>query len=151
LEVDEERDMMDSIAQFFNNVSWIHFVIVISMWLVVIGIIVFVYTAFSDITRKRSLEKFGLKSEVKGDNKEHIVDTVNDYLSGLISTSDGEVKEKLMAAGIYSETLAKVLIPLKYMSIVLAIFAVGVMTYLFQWKTQSGLVLGLVLVVIFLV
>jgi tight adherence protein C len=116
--------------------------------MVVIGVIVFFYSAYTDLHRKKSLSRFGLKQkETKTQPAMDFIESANDYLSGVLSTSDAEVNEKMQSAGIYNDSIAKAYMPAKY-TLMLALIALSIaITYLLELDFNDGIVMGLVFVI----
>jgi tight adherence protein C len=143
--------MIERIIKFLSSIEPVHFAIIIGAWLVIVGVVAFVYSSYVEISRKRSLAKFGLKSEEKESTAEKgigLLESLNDFLGRFLSTSDSEIKEKFAAAGIYNEQLSRLFIPIKYSLLVMLVGGVFFAVQKLGLDSQDGLIIGLILGVI---
>jgi tight adherence protein C len=148
LEAHEERNVIDSILIYLNQIDPIYIIVVISFWMVVIGVLVFFYSAYTDLHRKKSLSRFGLKpKESKSQPAMDYIESANDYLSSVLSTTDTEVNEKMQSAGIYNEAIAKAYMPAKYILMLLFIALSVAITYFMKLEYKDGVVIGLVFII----
>jgi tight adherence protein C len=140
--------MIERLLGYLSSINPVVLAIIIGAWLVVVGVIAFVYSSYVELTRKKSLEKFGLQSKEKVSRAEQglgLIEKLNEFLSRFLSTSDSEIQEKFAAAGIYSERLSKLFIPLKYTVLTIIIFGVVFSVKQLGLDSQHGLILGLIL------
>ncbi|MBM7038387.1 type II secretion system F family protein [Vibrio sp. 188UL20-2] len=140
--------MIERLISYVASINPFNLAILIGAWLVIVGVISFVYSSYVELSRKRTMARYGLQSKEKASKAEKgfgLIESLNDFLSRFLSTSDSEIQEKFAAAGIYNERLSKLFIPLKYT--VLAVIVAGVV---FSVKrlgldAQQGLIIGLLL------
>ncbi|ORT49804.1 hypothetical protein ST37_12285 [Vibrio sp. qd031] len=136
-----------------DSLPIIYLVIIVSAWLVIIGIATFVYSALNESKRKRTLSKYGMQKAEESKSSEKGLDlivSINEYLSRVLSTSDEEIKEKLGSAGIYSDNFYKLYIPIKYGLLLFSVLGVYLAKGWLGLTLQQAVVTGLILVVVIL-
>jgi tight adherence protein C len=113
----------------------------------------FLYVGYTELSRAKKLDNFGLKTKEKASKAQaslSALETINNYLGSVLSSSDKELKAKLNAAGLYNDVVVKLFMPLKYLTLIVGNGAFFIFYYLGSLTQKEFMIFALLYTVVVL-
>ncbi|PWI35219.1 biotin synthase [Vibrio albus] len=99
--------------------------VLVSLFTLLISFAIFVYVFAEQYRRKRTIKRF-VVGDATGDAQTKRFEVVGKYLTDLFAASDIDVSDKLIAAGLYDTRFAYLLMPAKYIVMIVGLIVIGV-------------------------
>ena len=124
---------------FFKLIHQTNIEVVIAIWLMVIGLAVFIYSGVIEIKRRQKLKSIGLSHE-KGDKRNEQFEELGKYVTNLVAASELDISDKFIAAGFYNTRFAHLLMPAKYLLLFIGLGLIGL------WGLQTAVPVSTLLI-----